>query len=206
MSALEPPDPAPVPQLSIWRDMWLKPRAVLREHLAQPAHWSHWLPAILAGIAAVLDLLTLANQLPPATAAQLPKLGAQGILLTALLIGPISGLLQVGIMAFVLRQVGRLFGGQCTPDAMRRGLSLAQVPLAASLIPLLLELWWRQQHDAAVIVMIGHGVRALLNLWALLLLAMTVSEVQGTSLRRAIGTVAAAVLLVLTALALLQPR
>ena len=194
--------------LSIWRDMWLKPRAVLRQELARAADWRHWAPAILAGVAAVLETFMLIATAPAdaAKASQIPPVTGQSLLLTALLLGPLFGMLHVGLMGFLLRHVGHLFGGQCQPDAMRRAISLALVPLAWSLLLVLFELWWIEQHGKDIWLMISTGLRALLNLWTLLLLAMSISEVQQLPLRRAAGTLASTILLLMLALLLLQPR
>src|SRR3990167_1018114 len=152
-----------------------------------------------AGVAAVLETFMLGTAATSDAASgntpAMPAITGQSLVLTALLLGPLSGLLHAGIMGFVLRQLGRLFGGNTTPDAMRRGISLALVPMAYSLLPILFELWWREQHGNDFLVMISTGVRALLNIWALLLLVMTVSELQRLPLRRAVGTVASAIAL-----------
>ena len=208
MSDLNPSDHATPATLSIWRDMWLKPRAVLRQELARPAGWRHWAPAVLAGIAAVLETFLLVTTAPDAKTdpQQLAAATGQSLLLTALLLGPLFGMLHVGLMGFLLRHIGRLFGGQCQPDAMRRGISLALVPLAWSLLLVLAEMWWIGQHGKDAWVMISTGLRALLNLWTLLLLAMSISEVQQLPLRRAAGTLAGTILLLMLFLLLLQPR
>lgn len=203
----EPNDSATPPQFSIWRDMWLRPRAVLRQELARPGHWQQWAPAILAGIAAVLETFMLMTATPVNTGnAQTAAITGQSLLLTAMLLGPLFGMLHVGLMGFLLRHVGHLFGGRCQPDAMRRGISLALVPLAWSLSLVLFELWWIEQHGKDAWVMISTGLRALLNLWTLLLLAMSISEVQQLPLRRAAGTLASTFLLLMLVLLLLQPR
>jgi len=203
--APEPAELAPPAALSRWRDMWLKPRAVLRQQLATPAHWSDWLPAMLAGTAAVLETFAISQS--TAVAAGLPPLpqpSTLSLLLMALVLGPLSGLLHVGIMGFLLRHVSRLIGGlttagksavsAVTPAAMRRGISLALVPMAFSLLPGLFELWWRGQQGNDVGLTISTGVKTVLNIWFLLLLVMTVSEVLQQSIRRATLTVASTLL------------
>ncbi len=195
-------EPAP-PVLSPWRDMWLKPRAVLRQQLALPPHWRHWLPAIFAGVAAVLETFALhPAELAPGVAAP----SGQGLLVLALMIGPLSGLLHVALMAWLLGNMARLFGGsgQASRDAMRRAISLALIPMATALPIILLEMWLRQQSEASVVAMMGTALRSGLNLWFLLLLAMAVSEVQQLSLRRAIGTVASVLLLLASLFLLLR--
>jgi hypothetical protein len=204
-SASTPPEPASpeMPVLSPWRDMWLKPRAVLRQQLALPPHWQQWLPAIFAGVAAVLETFALhPAELAPGVAAP----SGQGLILMALLIGPLSGLLHVGLMGWLLGNMGRLFGGklQAGSDAMRRAVSLALIPMAAALPLLLLELWLRQQSADNLVVMMGTVLRSGLNLWFLLLLVMAVSEVQQLSLRRAVGTVASVLLLLASLFLLLR--
>lgn len=212
MSDLNPtepgsPPPAPPPMqegnapLSIWRDMWLKPRAVLRQEQNRPAHWRHWSPAMLAGIAAVLEAI---GQTPP-PGVTLPTLSPQTLLTAALLLGPLFGLLHVGLMGFLLRSLGKLWGGDVAPDAMRRGVSLSLVPLASSLILVLLELGWLRQPGHETLLLISVSLRVGLNLWTLLLLVMSVSELQRLPLLRALATVAGAIALVLTLLQLLQP-
>lgn len=204
------PLPPAQPPLSIWRDMWLKPRAVLRQQVTAPSHWQLWAPAMLAGIAAVLETFMLAAQQPdaaPALASESARLPTgQALLLTALLLGPLFGMLHVGLMGFVLRQFGKLFGGVTTPDAMRRGISLSLVPLAFSLPLVLFELWWREQNGGELVVMLTTALRAGLNLWTLLLLAMSISELQQLPMRRAVATLASAVAALILLLLLLQPR
>lgn len=203
------PTPAPTPEgpteqtLSIWRDMWLKPRAVLRQELARPPHWSNWLPAMLAGIAAMLETFALAQSgnVPP-TVPPMAKPGPQELLLMALLLGPLSGLLHVTIMGFLLRLMGRWFGGNAVvPAAMRRGISLALVPMAFSLLLIVFELIWKSaggdNASGDWLITFSTGLRTALNIWFLLLLVMTVSEVQALSVRRATLTVASTMLLLL---------
>ena len=211
MSDLNHPSPEQPPvRLSIWRDMWLKPRAVLQQQQTAAAHWQQWAPAILAGIAAVLETFALAQQQMPAPAstnvAAVPSPTGQALLLTALLLGPLFGMIHVGLMGFVLRLIGRVFGGITTPDAMRRGVSLSLVPLAYSLPLVLFEMWWREQQPDSVWLMLSTGLRMLLNLWTLLLLVMSISELQQLNIRRAAGTLASAVALMMVLMLLLQPR
>ena len=192
----------PPARLSIWRDMWLKPRAVLRQECTGPSHWRHWAPALVAGVVAVLEafvMLAAQSQTVPSTPGVPPLVLPTGgvLLLTAALLGPLFGMIYVGVIGFLLRQVGRLFGGVTTPDAMRRGVSLSLVPLASAIILLLFEMWWRQQHGSNVLLMISTTLRILLNYWHMLLLAMCVSELQVLSLRRAIATVAGVIVLMM---------
>ncbi len=202
-----PPEPRPGQEntapLSPWRDMWLKPRAVLRQQLALPPQWQQWLPAIFAGIAAVLETFAVH---PGELAPGMPAPSGAGLLMMALLLGPLSGLLHVGLMGWLLGSIGRLFGGdaQASGDAMRRAISLALIPMAAALPILLLEMWFRQQSPDSNLVMMGTALRSGLNLWFLLLLAMAVSEVQQLSLRRAIATVASVLLLLASLFLLLR--
>ncbi|NQD35632.1 YIP1 family protein [Permianibacter sp. IMCC34836] len=199
------PSAPDAPPLSIWRDMWLKPRAVLRQEIGRPPRLSQWLPAILAGIAAVLETFALAQSgTLPTTVPTMPATGLQGLLTMALLLGPLSGLLHVFIMAFLLRQLGRWFGGTVTPSAMRRGISLALVPMAYSLLLVVLEMLWREPGVDSLLIRISTGIRTVLNVWFLLLLVMTVSELQQLPLRRAILTVGSALLLLLSLFLLLR--
>lgn len=192
-----------VAPLSPWRDMWLKPRAVLRQQLALPPHWQQWLPAVLAGVAAVLETFAVH---PGELAPGMPAPSGSGLLVMALLLGPLSGLLHVALMGWLLGRLGRLFGGavQASGDAMRRAVSLALIPMAVALPILLVEMWLRQQSQDSILVMMGTALRSGLNLWFLLLLAMAVSEVQQLSLRRAIATVASVLLLLASLFLLLR--
>ena len=184
-------DESPRPPLRPLQDVWLKPRRVFRELGARPIGLGDYLLAAVQGIVSVL-VLSRGQSLGA-------KMGVAQVLGEAALVGPFAGILGVFFLAAIYTRLGRRVGGQGTRPQIVHVFAYGGVPMLASLILWLLvaELTgassFMETPSAALplflrivlrLQMLTHG---LLVLWSSLLQVMGLSEMQGTSVRRAFG-------------------
>lgn len=152
----------------------------------QTPHWQWWLPAFFLGVAAVFQLTTISPQLRDAELSQR--------LMTSVLLGPISAWFEVVIVAFGLRLLGSFWQGRASTRAMRLAVTWAQLPNLLSFGLWLIEWQWLGLPSMTEPFSAGQWffqiLRGLLSLYAALLLAMAVAEVQQFSLRRGILSIA----------------
>lgn len=169
------PNPATPPFITYWQNIWLRPRQTMIDIYQGPRHGLLWLPAIIAGVASMFDV-AIAGQFWK----QLPL--AQ-VWMAALMLGPLVGMLHVGVLGFFVRQFGKLLKGFGDTQRIRLALCWASVPVATALIPAALEYYLRSSQGESVLTSALMYLRTGLGLWGVLLMCMCVSEAQQFSFK-----------------------
>ena len=184
-------DDSPRPPLRPLQDVWLKPRRVFRELALTPIGLWDYLLAAVQGIVSVL-VLSRGQSLGA-------KMSAAQVLGEAELVGPFAGVLGVFVLAAIYTRLGRRMGGQATRPQLFHVFAFSGVPMLASLILWLVvaeltgaaSFMETPRADLALFLRILLRVQFLLHgllvLWSSLLQVMGLSEMQGTTVRRAFG-------------------
>ena len=188
-------------------DVWLRPRRVFRELAALPIGRTDYLLGSAQGIVSWLAL------------SRAQSAGAGGdlasILGTALIAGPVAGILGLFLMTSVYLRLGRTVGGVATRDQVFHVLAYSGVPMVASLV-----IWLATAAIAgaptfvqpaggdlepfvALLLRLQFFSHALLVGWTLLLQVMGFSEVERLGTRRAFGVWMLGQVLVMFAIMLL---
>jgi len=168
--------PAPPPFLPYWRSVWLKPRQTMAAIYAAPRHALMWLPAIVGGIALMMEAAIVGKfwtQLPFGQ-----------VWMASLLLGPLAGMLNVGILGFFVRQFGKLMQGEGDATRIRLALSWATVPVAFALIPTAIEYYLRATEGESLLTSALLWLRTGLGIWGVLLMCLCVAEAQCFSFKQ----------------------
>jgi len=191
-----------------WLSMWSQPRATIR-HIIDTDPTRDVIA--LAAVAGILQSLDRAAMNSVGDSLSLPAVFA-----IALFVGPLSGILGLYLLGFLLRITGRWIGGTGTPEGLRAAIAWANVPylwLSLLWIPELLlfgsELFTTatprmdESTTLTMLFLIFAAVQLVLGIWIMIVFLMSVGEAQGFSAWRALGNALLAVLLMLAPLVLL---
>ena len=188
-----------------WFSMWLHPRRTIRQIVAtDPDRFV----LLLAAVGGIVEALTNAT-----SDSQGDNLSLRTILLTALIAGPLMGIVGLWLGSILLRWTGGWIGGQADSRRIRTALAWANVPLLWSLIlwgPALLlfgaELFATATPiiDASTMLsglymVFSFGIGTV-SIWAFVVFLHALGEVQGFSAWKALGNSILAGLVVLVPL------
>lgn len=188
-----------------WFSMWLHPRRTIRQIVeTNPDR----LVLLLAAVGGIAEALTNAS-----SDSKGDHMSLQAILLTALIGGPLMGIIGLWLGGALLRWTGGWIGGQADSRRIRTTLAWANVPLVWSLIlwlPALLlfgaELFAKATPiiDASTMLsglymVFSFGIGTV-SIWAFVVFLHALGEVQGFSAWKALGNSILAGLVVLVPL------
>jgi hypothetical protein len=173
------------------KDVWLRPRRVFRELATRPIGAADYLLAATQGVATYI--MVSRTQLAGS------NVGTAEILGSALIFGPLAGVVSMFLFAAIYARLGRRAGGKSTRHQVFHVLAYGGIPVAASLI-----LWMFTAllvGDAAVVERPGVEIDGfvafvlrvqfasymLLLLWSFVLQVMGFSEILGLATRKAFG-------------------
>lgn len=185
--------------------MWTRPRATTRHLVAHRPAYGVLTLAALAGVGRALDRASDRNL---GDAMSVPA-----IVGTAVVTGPIAGILGLYLIGWLTSVTGRWIGGHAGPPELRTALAWGSLPTVAGLllwIPALALLGRDMftETPAAIIEQPILGLMLLplvviwigLGIWSLVLVLHAVGEVQGFSAWKALGNLALALVLILAAI------
>jgi hypothetical protein len=112
--------------LNPWVSIWTRPRATIRQIVDTDPTYMVVLLASIGGIARALDNASRRN-----TGDNLPL---AGILVTAMIAGPLGGLIMLYLSGALVRWTGSLLGGVANSVQVRAALAWGQVPTIGILI------------------------------------------------------------------------
>jgi hypothetical protein len=173
------------------KDVWLRPRRVFRELASRPVGLTDYLLAAAQGVAT--SVAVYRTQLAGIHA------GAAEVLGSALLFGPVGGVISLYVFAAIYGRLGKRAGGASTRNAVFHVLAYGGVPVAASLIlwglmalligePAIIETPGAELDGfVAFALRLQVAVYLLLMLWSVVLQVMGLSEIQGLVTRKAFG-------------------
>ena len=178
--------------LNPWFSMWLHPRRTIRQIVeTNPDRFV----LALAAVGGIAEALTNAS-----SDSKGDNLSLRAILLTALIGGPLMGVLGLWLGGILLRWTGGWLGGQADTRRVRTALAWANVPLVWSLllwVPALLlfgaELFTEATPvlDASSMLSGLHLVFSfgigIVSIWSLVVFLHALGEVQGFSAWKALG-------------------
>ena len=178
--------------LNPWFSMWLHPRRTIRQIVeTNPER----LVLLLATVGGIVEALINAS-----SDSKGENMSLQAILLTALIGGPLMGVIGLWLGGALLRWTGGWIGGQADSRRIRATLAWANVPLVWSLllwIPALLlfgaELFATATPilDASTMLsglymVFSFGI-GIVSIWAFVVFLHALGEVQGFSAWKALG-------------------
>lgn len=183
MSSTEPIHPL--------KDVWLRPRRVFRELATRPIGAADYLLAATQGVATSIMVSR--------TQSAGSNVGTAEILGSALIFGPLAGVVSMYLFAAIYARLGTRAGGKSTRHQVFHVLAYGGIPVAASLI-----LWMFTAllvGEAAVVERPGVEIDGfvafvlrvqfasymLLLLWSFVLQVMGFSEILGLATRKAFG-------------------
>ncbi len=177
-----------------WRTIWTQPRATVRHLVETDPDYMVLVLASLGGVAQVLDRASTRNLGD--------RLPLWGILLLALLVGPLGGIASLYIGAALAHWTGRWLGGVAPVAHLRTAGAWANVPNAwglllwvAAIALIGQEMFTREtpRLDSSpgliLLMMLISIAFIILGIWSFILLLKGVAEVQGFSAWRALGNV-----------------
>ncbi len=200
-------DEAPTPPIRPLHDVWLKPRRVFRELATAPISPMDYLLGAAQGIVSWLALSRAQSAGTDTSVGQ--------ILRTALLAGPVAGILGLYLMTAIYTRLGRRAGGVSTRNQLFHVLAYSGVPMVASLAIWVITalLVGNATFVAApradlqpfpvLLLRVQFLSHVLLIGWSLLLQVMGLSEVERLTTRRAFGIWVMGQLMVMVAILLL---
>jgi hypothetical protein len=173
------------------KDVWLRPRRVFRELAARPIGAADYLLAATQGVATSIMVSR--------TQSAGSNVGTAEILGSALIFGPLAGVVSMYLFAAIYARLGTRAGGKSTRRQVFHVLAYGGIPVAASLI-----LWMFTAllvGEAAVVERPGVEIDGfvafvlrvqfasyvLLLLWSFVLQVMGFSEILGLATRKAFG-------------------
>jgi Yip1-like protein len=173
------------------KDVWLRPRRVFRELAARPIGTADYLLAATQGVATSIMVSR--------TQSAGSNVGTAEILGSALIFGPLAGVVSMYLFAAIYARLGTRAGGKSTRNQVFHVLAYGGIPVAASLI-----LWMFTAllvGEAAVVERPGVEIDGfvafvlrvqftsfvLLLLWSFVLQVMGFSEILGLATRKAFG-------------------
>lgn len=188
-----------------WMSIWTAPRNTMQQLLDTDPSRHVWTIAALSGVA---RFLTTAGRQDLGE-----RYGVLAIVLGAAVIGPVMGVVGVGLTAFFVRWTGRWIGGQGDAAAVRAAVAWSQVPFVCGLAiwpPTVLALGsdvFRSgppDIDGIAPLVAIHmsfvATRMLLQIWSLGLLFPCIAQAHGFSILRALANVAITTVVMLVAL------
>ena len=178
--------------LNPWFSMWLHPRRTIRQIVETTPDR---LVLLLATVGGIVEALINAS-----SDSKGENMSLQAILLTALIGGPLMGVIGLWLGGALLRWTGGWIGGQADSRRIRATLAWANVPLVWSLllwIPALLlfgaELFATATPilDASTMLsglymVFSFGI-GIVSIWAFVVFLHALGEVQGFSAWKALG-------------------
>jgi hypothetical protein len=173
------------------KDVWLRPRRVFRELATRPIGAADYLLAATQGVATSIMVSR--------TQSAGSNVGTAEILGSALIFGPLAGVVSMYLFAAIYARLGTRAGGKSTRHQVFHVLAYGGIPVAASLI-----LWMFTAllvGEAAVVERPGVEIDGfvafvlrvqfasymLLLLWSFVLQVMGFSEILGLATRKAFG-------------------
>ncbi|MGO9932499.1 MAG: YIP1 family protein [Steroidobacteraceae bacterium] len=194
------------------KDVWLRPRRVFRELASQPIGITDYLLAAAQGVATSMAVYRTPFAGTHASTAE--------VLQSALLFGPLGGVVSLYLFAAVYGRLGIRAGGTAKRNQVFHVLAYGGIPVAASL--LLRALTAFIVGEAAIVdtpgvatpgaaspaevdgfvafvLRLQVAVYLLLLLWSVVLQVMGLSEIQGLTTRKALGVWALGQVLMLLA-------
>jgi len=173
------------------KDVWLRPRRVFRELATRPIGAADFLLAATQGVATSIMVSR--------TQSAGSNVGTAEILGSALIFGPLAGVVSMYLFAAIYARLGTRAGGKSTRHQVFHVLAYGGIPVAASLI-----LWMFTAllvGEAAVVERPGVEIDGfvafvlrvqfasymLLLLWSFVLQVMGFSEILGLATRKAFG-------------------
>jgi Yip1 domain len=173
------------------KDVWLRPRRVFRELATRPIGAADFLLAATQGVATSIMVSR--------TQSAGSNVGTAEILGSALIFGPLAGVVSMYLFAAIYARLGTRAGGKSTRNQVFHVLAYGGIPVAASLI-----LWMFTAllvGEAAVVERPGVEIDGfvafvlrvqfasymLLLLWSFVLQVMGFSEILGLATRKAFG-------------------
>jgi hypothetical protein len=194
-------------QLNPWLSIWTQPRATIRQIVDTDPTYLVVPLAALGGIGHALDRASMRNAgdtLPLA-----------GILVLALVVGPLGGLLSVYVGGALIRLTGTWLGGVAQPQQMRAALAWGQVPsIWASLLWLPeLAIFGAEMFTSDTprmdsqpvlgFLLLGFaGMEMVIGVWQIFVALKCIGEVHEFSAWRALGAVLLAGLVVVAVVAI----
>lgn len=189
-------------QLNPWTSIWTRPRATIRQIVDTDPKYMVIPLAILGGIVQAFDNASTRN-----LGDELP-LG--GVIVAALIGGPIGGLISLYLAGWMLRVTGGWLGGKANAERVRAAVAWGQVPAIATL-PIIgvqialfgIEMFTEftpnlDANDQMLFVLLGTGiVEMILGVWAIVAVIKCVAEVHEFSTWRALGAMFLAFLVLL---------
>jgi hypothetical protein len=173
------------------KDVWLRPRRVFRELATRPIGAADFLLAATQGVATSIMVSR--------TQSAGSNVGTAEILGSALIFGPLAGVVSMYLFAAIYARLGTRAGGKSTRNQVFHVLAYGGIPVAASLI-----LWMFTAllvGEAAVVERPGVEIDGfvafvlrvqfasylLLLMWSFVLQVMGFSEILGLATRKAFG-------------------
>jgi hypothetical protein len=173
------------------KEVWLRPRRVFRELAARPIGAADYLLAASQGVATSIMVSR--------TQSAGSNVGTAEILGSALIFGPLGGVVSMYLFAAIYARLGTRAGGKSARNQVFHVLAYGGIPVAASLI-----LWMFTAllvGEAAVVERPGVEIDGfvafvlrvqfasyiLLLLWSFVLQVMGFSEISGLATRKAFG-------------------
>ncbi len=188
--------------------IWTKPRATIRAIVDIDPTYRVIPLAMAAGVVQALDRAAQRNAGD--------KLPLAGILVTAITLGPISGVVGLYIGGALLGWSGRLLGGRAESEKVRAALAWGQVPLLGS-IPIWLvqlglvgrEMFTSETPTLTANPVLGLALMAtglieiLLGIWCFVTMLKCLGEVHEFSAWRALGSILLVVIVIVVPLLLI---
>ena len=183
MSSTEPIHPL--------KDVWLRPRRVFRELAARPIGAADYLLAATQGVATSIMVSR--------TQSAGSNVGTAEILGSALIFGPLAGVVSMYLFAAIYARLGTRAGGKSTRHQVFHVLAYGGIPVAASLIlwmftallvgePAVVERPGVEIDGfVAFVLRVQFASYMLLLLWSFVLQVMGFSEILGLATRKAFG-------------------
>jgi len=188
--------------LNPWTSIWTRPRATIRQIVDTDPKYMVIPLAILGGIVQAFDNASTRN-----LGDELP-LG--GIIVAALIGGPIGGLISLYLAGWLVRVTGGWLSGKADAKKVRAAIAWGQVPAIATLplIGLQIALFGIEMfteftpeldaNDQMLYVLLATGVvEMILGIWAIVAVIKCVAEVHEFSAWRSLGAMFLAFLLLL---------
>jgi hypothetical protein len=187
------PNQSTAPGILLWLTMCIKPRETIRKIVKSISRSQMILLAALIGIDYLLDQMSTRN-----VGDFLPF---SSVLAIALIGGPVIGVGLVSLFGAILSWTGKRLGGQATAAYMRAAYAWSWIPNLLGLVlwlPQLIlfgtELFTtaKPKMDSSpmlAFIFLGIlGIGIVTSIWSFILLLVNISELQGFSILRALGS------------------
>jgi Yip1 domain len=173
------------------KDVWLRPRRVFRELATRPIGAADYLLAATQGVATSIMVSR--------TQSAGSNVGTAEILGSALIFGPLAGVVSMYLFAAIYARLGTRAGGKSTRHQVFHVLAYGGIPVAASLIlwmftallvgePAVVERPGVEIDGfVAFVLRVQFASYMLLLLWSFVLQVMGFSEILGLATRKAFG-------------------